>query len=131
MVAEMAVALIVINRVSALEGYALARNAFFIACFCILVVAPICRFLRTPVRMFSSAMIAWVIFVVGYDLAGLYFERLFNSLHQGPFVALIEGGVLYGICAVVSWVVEMIVHACRFSITPDRRPARAAARHAR
>lgn len=131
MVAEMTIALIVINRVPALEPYAFARNAFFMAVFLVLMLAPVCRFLRAPVRMFSSAMLAWAIFVAGYDLAGLYFDRLFDALHRGPMVVLVEGAALYGVCAVGSWVAEMIVHACRHSIVPDRRAARAAARHAR
>jgi hypothetical protein len=131
MVTEMTVALVVSNRVSALERYALPRNAFFIGCFCILMLVPVCRFLRAPVQMFSSAMIAWAIFVMGYDLAGLYFERLFDAVHRGPAVMLVDGAVLYGIGAVGSWVVEMIVHACRHSISPDRRAARAGARHSR
>jgi hypothetical protein len=123
MIAEMTVALIVINRVAALERFAVARNAFFISCFFILALVPVCRFLRTPVRIFSSAMIGWSIFVVGYNLAGLYFDRLFDALHHGPFLTLIEGGVLYGVCAVGAWVGEMIVHACRHSIMPGRRAA--------
>jgi hypothetical protein len=131
MVVEMAIALIAINRVPALEPYALERNAFFIGCFFILMVAPVCRFLFKPVQMFSSAMVAWAIFIVGYDLAGLYFDRLFQALHRGPIVVFVEGAVLYGVAAVGSWVVEMIVHACRYSIAPVRRTARAAARHAR
>jgi predicted permease len=127
MIAEMAIALIVINRVPGLERYAVERNAFFSGCFLILMLVPICRFLRAPVRMFSSAMIAWAIFALGYDLAGLYFDRLFEALHHGPFLVLVEGAVLYGVCAVGAWVAEMIVHACRYSIAPDRRAARAAA----
>jgi hypothetical protein len=131
MIAEMTVALIVINRLPALERYAFERNAFFIACFFILMLAPVCRFVSAPVQMITSAVIAWAIFVLGYDLAGLYFDRLFDSLHRSPFELLVEGAVLYGLCAVGSWVVEMIVHACRHSIAPDRRAARAAARNAR
>lgn len=131
MVAEMAIALVVINRVAALELYALERNALFMAWFLILMLVPVCRFFRSPVRMFASAMLAWAIFVVGYDLAGIYFQHLFNALHHWPLEVLVEGAVLYGICAVGSWVTEMIVHAYRYSITPGRRAARAAARHAR
>ncbi len=131
MVVEMAIALVVINRIPALESYAFERNAFFIGCFFLLTLAPVCRFLSEPVRMFSSAMTAWVIFVVGYYLAGFCFERLFDALHRGPVVLLVEGAVLYGIAAVGSWVIEMVVHACRHSISPGRRAARAAARHAR
>ena len=131
MVLEMAVALIVINRASALERYALERNAFFMGCFFVLLLAPVCRFLREPAQMFSAAMTAWATFVAGYYLAGFYFERLFDALHRGPVLVLVEGAVLYGIAAVGSWVVEMIVHACRHSILPARRTARAAARHAR
>ncbi len=131
MVVEMTVALIVINRVAALERYALERNAFFMGCFFVLMLAPVCRFLREPVHMFSAAMTAWVMFVAGYYLIGFYFERLFDALHRGPVLVLVEGAVLYGIAAVGSWVAEMIVHACRHSITPGRRAASAAARHAR
>jgi hypothetical protein len=131
MVVEMAIALIVINRVAALEPYALERNAFFMGCFFVLMLAPVCRFLREPVQMFSAAITAWVIFVAGYYLAGFYFERLFAALHRGPVLVLVEGAVLYGIASVGSWVAEMIVHACRHSIAPGRRAARAAARHAR
>ncbi len=131
MVVEMTIALIAINRIPALEPYALERNAFFIGCFFLLMLAPVCRFLLKPVQMFSSAMVAWAIFVVGYDLAGFYFDRLFQALHRGPTVVLVEGTVLYGVAAVGSWVVEMIIHACRYSIVPDRRAARAAARHGR
>lgn len=131
LIAEMAIALIVINRVPALERFALARNAFFISCFFVLALTPVCRFLKTPVRMFASAMIGWTIFVVGYDLAGLYFDRLFGTLNHGPFLTLIEGGVLYGVCAVGAWVAEMIVHACRHSIMPGRRAARASVRNIR
>lgn len=126
MAAEMAIALIVINRVPALERFAFARNAFFMAVFFVLMIVPVCRFLFAPVRMFSSAMIAWAIFVAGYELAGLYFERLFDAVHRSPIVVLVEGAVLYGVWAVGSWVVEMIIHACRYSIAPDRRAARAA-----
>lgn len=131
MVVEMAVALVVINRIPALDRYALERNAFFMGCFFVLMLVPVCRFLRQPAQMFSAAMTAWAIFVAGYYLAGLYFERLFDALHRGPVLVLVEGAVLYGIAAVGSWVVEMIVHACRYSVLPGRRAARAAARHAR
>jgi hypothetical protein len=131
MVVEMAVALVVINRVAALEPYALERNAFFMGCFFVLMLAPVCRFLREPVQMFSAAMTAWAVFVAGYYLAGFYFDRLFEALHRGPLVVLVEGAVLYGIAAVGSWVAEMIVHACRHSILPARRAVRPAARHAR
>lgn len=131
MVAEMAIALVVINRIPALESYALERNAFFIGWFFLLTLAPVVRFLREPVQMFFAAMTAWAIFVAGYYVAGFYFERLFDALHRGPLLVLVEGAVLYGIAAVGSWVAEMIVHACRHSILPGRRGARAAARHAR
>lgn len=130
MVIEMAVALVAINRMAALEPYALERNAFFMGCFFVLMLVPVCRFLRQPAQMFFAAVTAWAIFVAGYSLAGFYFERLFDALHRTPTLVLVEGAVLYGIAAVASWVVEMIVHACRHSIVPARRTARAAARNA-
>lgn len=129
LVGVMFVALIVTNRIPALERYALERNTFFYGLFFILMLVPILRFLNNPLRMFSSAMIAWVMFAAAYDLAGLYFRNLFEVLRRTPFEVLIEGAVVYGLCAAGSWVAGMILHARHHTIAPGRRGAREAARH--
>lgn len=126
----MFVALIVTNRIPSLERYALERNTVFYGLFFILMLVPVLRFLNSPLQMFSSAMIAWVIFVAAYNLAGIYFRNLFEVLRT-PFEVLIEGAVVYGLCAAGSWVAEMILHARHHPIMHGRRGAREAARHSR
>jgi hypothetical protein len=118
----MIAALVAANRFSNLEPYALERNAASYGLFVLFLLIPVVRFLNRPVQMFNAGMIGWVLFVAGYDLAGLFFHNLFNVLRT-PFEALIEGAVLYGVAAVLCWVVGMILLARRHPIAPRRRAA--------
>jgi hypothetical protein len=113
-------ALVAANRLSWLDNRALERNAASYGLFVIFMMIPVCRFLNRPVHMFTSAMIGWVIFVVAYDIAGLFFRNLFQVLRT-PFEALLEGAVVYGVFAVGSWVGAMILHARTHPIIPRRR----------
>jgi hypothetical protein len=122
--------LVAANRVPALERYAFERNAACYALFVILMLFPVFRFLNRPLQMFASAMIGWVLFAGAYDLAALYFRNLFQVLRT-PFEALIEGTIVYGIFAVGSWVVGMILHARRHRMAPVRRPVPDATHHIR
>ena len=116
----MIAALVAANRFSNLEPYALERNAASYGLFVLFLLIPVVRFLGRPVQMFSAGIIGWVVFVAGYDIAGLFFRNLFNVLRT-PFEALIEGAVLYGVAAVLCWVVGMVLHARRHPIAPRRR----------
>jgi hypothetical protein len=124
-------ALVAANRMVSLEPYALERNAVSYSLFLLFMLIPVARFWNRPSWMFASAIIAWVLFAATYEAAGVVFRNLFDSLRHTPLLVLMEGMVLYGICAVGSWVVEMIVHARRHSIEPARKPVREAARHIR
>lgn len=117
-------ALAAANRFPVLERYALERDAVSYGVFFILMMIPLLRFLRSPLQMFASALIAWVVFAIGYSVAGLFFQHLFAAFHRTPFEVFMEGAVVYGVCAVCSWVAEMVIHACRHSIAPDRPAAR-------
>src|SRR5271169_3122523 len=88
-------ALVAANRLSWLDNRALERNAASYGLFVIFMLIPVCRFLNRPVQMFTSAMIGWVMFVVAYDIAGMFFRNLFQVLRT-PFEALLEGAVVYG-----------------------------------
>ena len=70
--------------------------------------------------MFVAGIIAWVIFSAGYNVAGLFFRSLFDVLRT-PLEVLTEGAVVYGVAAVLSWVIIMIIEARRHSIAPRRR----------
>jgi len=127
--AVMFVALVAANRIPELERYALERDAISAGLFFILVVIPVLRFLSNPLRMFSSAMIAWVIFAAAYNLAGLIFRNLFVVLRRTPFEVLVEGAMVYGLCATASWVVGMILHVKRRPVAPQGTETREAVNH--
>jgi len=113
-------ALVAANRIPGLERYALERNAASGGLFVIFMLIPVVRFLRHPMQMFISGIIGWVVFVVAYDLAGFYFRNLFDVL-RSPAEALVEGAVIYAVCAAGSWVGDMMLHARRHPVVPRRR----------
>jgi hypothetical protein len=113
-------ALVSANRLSWLESHALERNAASFSLFVLFMMIPVCRFLKQPLRLFTSAIIGWTIFVLAYDIAGMFFIHLFQVLRT-PFQALIEGAAIYGVIAVGSWVGGMAVAARRAPIAPRRR----------
>ena len=121
-------ALVAANRLPWLDNRALERNAASYGLFVIFMLIPVVRFLNRPVQMFTSAMIAWVMFVVAYDISGMFFRNLFEVLRT-PFQALIEGAVIYGVFAVGSWVGAMVLHARHHAITARRRNHDPAAHH--
>jgi len=121
LIAIMIGALVTANRIPALEAYALERNAVFFSLFVLVSLVPIIRFLKHPRQMFVSAMVGWVLFAGAYDLTGHFFRNLFEVLRT-PFELLVEGAVVYGVCAVSSWVLEMLHHARRHSFAPRRKP---------
>lgn len=121
--------LVAANRFPRLEGYALERNAIAYCLFVLLMLVPVFRFINRPMRMFGSAMIAWTLFVIGYDFAGMYFRDLFNVLRT-PSQAFLEGAIAYGILATAVWIAAMVLHARNHSIAAARRrSAEETARH--
>jgi hypothetical protein len=124
------VALVAANRFPSLERWALERNAISYSVFVLLMLVPVLWYMKDPLRMFLASMIGWVCFVAAYNVAGLVFRNLFEVL-RSPFEVLVEGAVVYGVFAVVSWVTEMALHARRHPIAPSRRAASHAVRHIR
>jgi hypothetical protein len=112
--------LVAANRIPGLEQYALERNAASYSLFVLFMLIPVFRFLNRPLRLFGAAMIGWTVFVVAYNIAGVWFHNLFEVLRT-PFQALIEGAVIYGVIAVGSWVGAMALQARRQPIAPGRR----------
>ena len=106
----MIAALVAANRFPGLEPYALERNAVSYSLFVLLALLPVLRFMKRPREMFVAGIIAWVIFSAGYNFAGLFFRSLFDLLRT-PLEVLTEGAVVYGVAAVLSWVIIMIIEA--------------------
>jgi hypothetical protein len=120
MIIVMLGALVAANRVPALDAYALERNAASYGAFVILFLVPVVLFLKRPRHMFLSAMVSWMMFVIAYNIAGLFFWNLFGVLRT-PLEALVEGGLAYGILAAVSWVARTILQARRHSAAHHAR----------
>ncbi len=118
--ATMAGSLFAANRIPVLEAHALERNIACCGLFVIFMLIPVFRFLNRPLQLFGSAMLAWGIFVMSYDLAGMYFTSLFQVLRT-PLNAFLEGAVVYGVVAVGVWVAMMILHSRHHPIAPRRR----------
>jgi hypothetical protein len=116
----MSISLIAANRLPWLESRALERNAACYSLFVLFMLIPIVRFWNRPARMFASGVLAWAMFVIAYDIAGMFFRNLFQILRT-PFEALLEGILVYGVCAVVAWVGGMVLLARGNPITPRRR----------
>jgi len=112
--------LIAANRLSWLDNRALERNGASYGLFLAIMLVPIFRFLNRPPKMFYSAMLAWGIFIVAYDIAGMFFHSLFQAL-RAPFEAFLEGAVVYGVCAAGSWVGGMVLLTRQHRIAPRRR----------
>jgi hypothetical protein len=112
--------LIAANRLSWLDNRALERNGASYGLFLAIMLIPIFRFLNRPLKMFYSALLAWGIFVIAYDIAGMFFHNLFQAL-RSPFEAFLEGAIVYGVCAVGSWVGGMILTTRQHRIAPRRR----------
>jgi hypothetical protein len=120
LVLVMIISLVAANRLPWLENRALERNAACYGLFFLFMFIPVARFWNRPAKMFASGMLSWAIFVIAYDIAGMFFTNLFQILRT-PFEALLEGGVLYGVCAVFSWVGGMALLARIGPIAPRRR----------
>ena len=112
--------LIAANHLSWLDNRALERNGASYGLFLAIMLIPIFRFLNRPLKMFYSAMLAWGIFVIAYDIAGMFFHSLFQAL-RSPFEAFLEGAIVYGVCAVGSWVGGMILVTRQHRVAPRRR----------
>jgi hypothetical protein len=131
LVVTMLAALVAANRVPSLERYALERNAISYSVFLLFMLIPVARFWNRPLKMFGAAIIGWTIFAAAYDVAGMVFVNLFDSIRHTPLMVLCEGAVVYGVCSVASWVAGMCIHARHHRIAPSRKAASQAARHTR
>ncbi len=122
LIGVMIVALLAANRMPWLNRYAVERIWISYLAFAVVMALPVVCFLRAPRRMFVAGMIGWVLFTIGYAIAGwLFFYNLFNRLNHTPLETFVLGGFLYGMAAVGAWVCSLIGAARHYPIV-RRRP---------
>lgn len=124
----MILALLTANRMPKLEPLALVRDILSAAIFGLLMLIPIGRFWRSPVRLFVSGMVGWGVFVLTYVGLGHVFQNLYMRVRT-PGVVLAYGATAYGLVAVASWVFTMVHEAVHNPPPPARRRTRHAHTH--
>jgi hypothetical protein len=106
----MAAAVLLANRVPALESFANIRNWAARVLFALVMLLPILKFIRSGPRLIAAGMLGWSVATITYLGLGLFFESLFNRLRTpGEFFML--GAMVYAIAAVLSWVTSLVLAA--------------------
>jgi hypothetical protein len=90
-----------------LDQFASERNLALAVVFGLLALAPVCCFMKSPSRSFLSGIIAWAILSVTYSVMELSFPRLATRL--GAFHLFILGCVVFGLLAVLAWVINLAI----------------------
>lgn len=125
----MLASLVLANRMKRFDLFALERNAICSGIFVFVAMLPVVRFWRSPVQLFASGILGWVIFTLAFVAAGNFFLRLHSQLRT-PGVVLAYGAAGYGLIAVLSWVGDMLQSAVHHPpIRAHRRPQEHEVRH--
>ena len=119
--AVMVASVLVATRVPVFVPAADLRNGICYVSFGLIALIPIVCFLRSPMRMFTSAICGWAILCAGYVTMGFFFVNLHVRLNKTPFQVLILGMALYGVAAVVLWVAGMVASVRLQPMAASRR----------
>jgi hypothetical protein len=118
----MLAALVLANRMPRFELFALERNAICSGIFVLVALWPVVHFWRSPVKLFTSGIISWIVFTLAYEAAGNFFANLHSQLRT-PGVVLAYGAAGYGLIAVLCWVGDMLHSAAHHApLRAHRRP---------
>ena len=101
--------LFVANRVPEFESFAGIRNLAAGGAVILLMLIPVLRFRREPVRMFVSGLTAWTLLTLTYIGMEMYFSLLESRM--GAFHIFMLGTVSYGFVAVFHWVFLLCAEA--------------------
>jgi len=97
---------VVANRFSIFERFAMERNVAAAGAMVLLAALPILRFVRRPGSLLGSGLTAWTIFSFLYRIICLFFAGL-SSWH-GAWQVFVAGMVLYLIAATLAWIVGLM-----------------------
>ena len=99
--------LLLANRVPHLDQFAGERNIALGLAFALLGIVPTCRFMKSPGRNFLCGVTGWAILTTIYSVAELIFPRLATRL--SAFHLFVLGCMVFGLLAVVAWVVNLVI----------------------
>jgi hypothetical protein len=92
---------ILANRVSFFDQFALLRNLSAVAVLCSLALIPVLRFWRWPGHLLASSLVGWLIFSVSYRLLCMYFVDLKDRYSAVEVFML--GAVAYMLVVTMCW----------------------------
>jgi len=101
--------LLIANRLPQLQPFAGIRNLAAAVTFLLLMLIPVLRFRREPVRMFVAGLTAWTLLTLTYIGMEMNFSLLESRM--GALHIFILGTVSYGFVAVLHWVFFLCVEA--------------------
>lgn len=116
--------LFIANYVHAFEPFAVERNLAAAAALGLLAAVPLLWFLRHPVQLFIAGESAWAIFTIVYRFLCFFFHGLGqgNGVLPPPFHLFMLGAVVYGIVALLSRLVQLVLEI-RNNSTPSTHGA--------
>ena len=120
--------LLIANRVPQLDALAGFRNRAAGVVSIVLMLIPVLRFHREPVKMFVSGLTAWTLLTLTYITMEMHFSLLESRM--GAFHVFMLGGVTYGFVAVFHWVFLLcaearhrhVARAAQVAVTVSRPP---------
>jgi len=98
--------LFVANRMPALEGFALERNAAAAVALGFFGLIPILRFHREPGRLWASGATACLLVSLTYWLLSLFFTGL--AERYSAFQVFMIGAVAYTIVSTICWIATVL-----------------------
>jgi len=127
--AVMGVGLLAANRLPALEPFADLRNWICRGVFLIFALVPVGTFFRAPWKLFLSGATGWLVFTMGYALAGVFFDNLHTRMNITTFHMFMLGAGSYAVVAAALWVAESAKLAFTHALHHSHSPAPPARPH--
>jgi hypothetical protein len=118
--------LVAANRFPQLQAFAGIRNLAAAVTVLLLMLIPVLRFRREPVRMFVAGLTAWTLLTFTYMGMEMNFSLLESRM--GAFHIFMLGGITYCFVAVFHWVFlfcaearhQHLAHAAQAAVTASR-----------
>lgn len=112
----------VANRVSFFEPFALLRNSVAVAALCLLAMIPVVRFWRLPGHLLASSLVSWSILSITYRLLCLYFVSLEARSGYSAVHGFVVGAVAYMLVVTLSWIGTIIRRARASDVSHPNHP---------
>jgi hypothetical protein len=119
--------LVIANYFPRLQAFAGIRNVAGAVTILLLMLIPVLRFRREPVRMFVAGLTAWTLLTLTYIGMEMKFSLLESRM--GAFRIFMLGGITYCFVAVFHWVFLFCAEARHQHVAHAAQAAASASRH--